>query len=212
MRCDPVKRRRLWAGLGAAAVIAGGAGVWAVQFRPDATPHSGSDSASAGKAQRVDVLLQTGLVQSRYQDRKGAESTFRRVLELDSRNKTAWYNLGVLAHHEGRAAEARNAYDKALKIDPRFTSALFNEAVLLESSEPDRSVQLLRRAIAVNPKASTAHLRLGLALAKKDQDEKARDAFRRAVALDPSLHSQVPEPFKDSASPSPSTRQAGSTR
>lgn len=193
-------------------MIAGGASVWAVQSRPDATSLSGSDSAPTGKATRVNVLLETGLAQSRYQDREGAERTFRRVLKLDPRNKIAWYNLGVLAHQDGKATDARDAYDKALKIDPAYTSALFNEAVLLESSEPERAVQLLRRAIAVNPKASTAHLRLGLALAKKDQDDDARDSFRRAVALDPSLHSQVPEPFKDSASPSPSTSQAGSTR
>ncbi|WP_373429286.1 tetratricopeptide repeat protein [Streptomyces sp. V4I23] len=123
----------------------------------------------------------------------------------------AWYNLGVLAQQDGRTADARAAYDKALRIDPSFTSALFNQALLLKSSEPDRALTLLKRAVAANPKAATAHLHIGNILAKKDRDEEAEASFRRAVAADSSLHSQLPESFKDSVSPSPSptSRQAG---
>ncbi|MFG2985723.1 tetratricopeptide repeat protein [Streptomyces sp. NPDC048258] len=207
-----MKRRRLWAGLGAAAAVAAvaaGAAVWASLSQPDADSESASAPRTLSKAH---VLVQTGILQGKYQDLHGAETSFKRALELDPGNKLAWYNLGVIAQQDGRPSDARDAYDKALKIDPKYTSALYNEAVLLKSSEPDRAIKLLRRAIAVNPKASTAHLQLGQALAKKGRDDEARDAFRRAVAVDPALHSHVPEPFKDSASPSPTKSQAGSTK
>lgn len=141
----------------------------------------------------------------------GAATTFKRVVALDPHNKIAWYNLGVIAQRGGKKADARAAYDKALKIDPLFDSALFNEALLLKSSEPDRSIKLLKRVVAHNSKASTAYLHLGKALAKKGRDDEAQDAFGRAVAVDPKLLSLVPEPFQDSASPSPSTSQAGTT-
>lgn len=148
-------------------------------------------------------------MQSQYQDFSGAATTFKRVVALDPHNKIAWYNLGVIAQRGGKKADARAAYDKALKIDPSFDSALFNEALLLKSSEPDRSIKLLKRVVAHNSKASTAYLHLGEALAKKGRDDEAQDAFSRAVAADPKLLSFVPEPFQDSASPSPSTSQAG---
>ncbi|MER8225311.1 glycosyltransferase [Streptomyces sp. NPDC094143] len=54
--------------------------------------------------------------------------------------------------------------------------------------------------MGVEPKAATAHLHLGQALAKKGRDEEAEDAFGLAVRADPSLLQSVPEEFRDSAS------------
>jgi Flp pilus assembly protein TadD len=211
MRCDQVKRRRLWAGLGAAAAAATGVALWAIESQ-SAAPESEAVSVTR-KTLQANALLQAGILQQgKYQDSKGAARTYRRVLELDPGNKLAWYNLGVIARQDGRTADARAAYDKALKIDPSFGSALYNQAMLLESSEPDRALGLLKRAVAANPKASTAHLQLGHILAKKDRDDEAEAAYRRAVAVDPSLHVHVPEPFQDSVSPSPTSSQAGSTK
>jgi len=200
----------LWTGLAAATVVAAGAAVWAVLSQPATTSDSEAKSA-ARAASEAQTLLSAGLMQSQYQDFSGAATTFKRVVALDPRNKIAWYNLGVIAQRRGKKADARAAYDKALKIDPLFDSALFNEALLLKSSEPDRSIKLLKRVVAHNSKASTAYLHLGEALAKKGRDDEAQDAFGRAVAVDPKLLSLVPEPFQDSASPSPSTSQAGTT-
>lgn len=198
-----MKRRRLWAGLAGTAAAATGVVIWAIQSQSAPAPESGAASAIR-KTTEAKALLQAGIMQGQYQDYDGAARTYRRVLELDPRSKHAWYNLGVLAQQDGRTADAHAAYDKALKIDSSFTSALFNQALLLKSSEPDRALALLKRAIAVNPKAATAHLHIGNILAKKDRDEEAEASFRRAVAADPSLHSQLPESFQDSVSPSPS--------
>jgi tetratricopeptide (TPR) repeat protein len=205
-----VKRRRFWVGLTGLAVVATGATSWAAQYHSAAAPESKGTSVT--RFQDANTLLQTGIWQEKYHDSKGAARTYGRVLELDPHNKFAWYNLGAIAQRYGRRADARAAYDKALKIDPSFPSALFNEAILLTSSEPDRAIGLLKRALAVNPKAGTAHLLLGRILAKKNRDHDAADEFRRAVATDASLLSQVPQPFRDSLSPSQTSSQAGSTR
>ncbi|MFI1162487.1 tetratricopeptide repeat protein [Streptomyces sp. NPDC020801] len=178
---------------------------------PAAFPEPKNASA-ARKPQEAATLLQAANLQSQYHDFAGAARTYRRVLEIEPHNKVAWYNLGVIAQQEGRTTDARKAYDKALKIDPKYASALYNEALLLKSSDPDRAMGLLARAIAARPNAATAHLQLGLILARKDRDDQAGDEFRRAVAADPSLHSQVPEPFRDDVSPTPTSSQAGAPR
>ncbi|MFD7506491.1 tetratricopeptide repeat protein [Streptomyces sp. NPDC059850] len=149
--------------------------------------------------------MQTALMQEQHHDSAGAARTYRRVLTLDPRNKVAWYNLGVLAQQQGKAADAREAYDKALEIDPKYASALFNEALLWKSRDSDRAVDLLERAIAATPRAATAHLQLGHIFAERDRDSDAEDEFRRAVAADPSLHSEVPESFQDAVSPTPTS-------
>ncbi|MGW5475944.1 tetratricopeptide repeat protein [Streptomyces sp. NPDC004008] len=206
-----MKRRTLWAGLAGTVAIAGGIAAWAVQSHP--APAADSKAAPAPrKGQTVGALLAAAQLQEQYHDSAGAARTYRRVLDLEPHNKTAWYNLGVLAQQEGRTAAARAAYDKALKLDPKYASALYNEAVLLKSSDPDRAVTLLRRAIAATPKASTAHLQLGQILAKRGRDREATAEFRRAVAADPSLYSAVPEQFRDYVSPPPTSSQAGDSR
>ncbi|MFF4573370.1 tetratricopeptide repeat protein [Streptomyces sp. NPDC001410] len=163
------------------------------------------------KAQEANTLFQSALLQEKYQDPDGATRTYQRVLKLQPRNKLAWYNLGVIAQRGGRTAEAREAYEKALKIDPKYGSALYNEAILLKSTDTDRAVELLKRAIAATPNAATAHLQLGWVLAQKHHDDEAENEFRRAVATDPSLLSQVPEQFRDDVSPTPTSSQAGAT-
>lgn len=179
-------------------------------------PHSAASSVSKnasaiGKAQEAASLLQAANMQAQYHDFAGATVTYRRVLELDPHNKVAWYDLGVIAQQEGRPADAREAYDKALKIDAKYASALYNQAVLLKSSDTARAIGLLKRAIAATPKAATAHLQLGLILAQKHRNDDAEDEFRRAVAIDPSLHSEVPEPFRDDVSPTPTSSKEGAT-
>ncbi|KUO21908.1 hypothetical protein AQJ91_07195 [Streptomyces dysideae] len=193
--------------------VATGLTAWAIRPHPTQAPEPKTAPANWTKYQQVDALMQTALLQQRQMhDSKGAADTYGRLLKLDPHNKVAWYNLGVIAQQDGKTADARAAYEKALKIDPSFTSALFNEAILLKSSDADRAIGLLKRAIAADPKDATAYLHLGQILAEKDRDEEAGEAFRHAVAADPSLHSQVPERFWDSVNPSPTSSQAGSTR
>ncbi|MFF9123533.1 tetratricopeptide repeat protein [Streptomyces sp. NPDC014889] len=207
-----MKRRRLWVTLVGVGAVAAGVTSWAITSHPMTANAPASKATQARKAQEAATLLQAGSLQVQYRDYGGATQTFRRVLELDPHNKVAWYDLGVVAQQEGRAGDARKAYDEALKIDPKYASALYNKAVLLKPSDPGQAVGLLRRAIAATPRAATAHLQLGLILAQKDRDDEAEEEFGRAVAVDPSLHSAVPEEFRDKVSPTPTSSQAGATR
>ncbi|MFI9807159.1 tetratricopeptide repeat protein [Streptomyces sp. NPDC052301] len=188
------------------ATLVTGVTVWTILAH--SAPATKGASAPA-KPQQVDALLRAANLQAQYHDFAGAGRTYQQVLALDPHNKVAWYDLGVVAYQQGRTAEAIKAYDKALQIDRTYASALYNEAVLLKSSDPDRAAGLLKRAIASTPKAATAHLQLGFILASKKREDEAEDEFRRAVAADPSLHSQVPEPYRDDVSPSPTSSQAG---
>ncbi|MFF7641005.1 tetratricopeptide repeat protein [Streptomyces canus] len=185
---------------------------WAIQS-PSAAPSDARVPSAVRADQNPDVLLQTALLQmQKFHDTDGAAGTYRRILKLDPHNKIAWYNLGVIAQQKNRTTDAREAYEKALKVDPEYTSALFNEAIVLRPSEPDRAIVLLRRAIAAEPGAATAHLQLAQILAEKHRDDEAAAEFRHSVEADPSLRSQVPERFQDSVGSSPTSSQEGSTR
>ncbi|MFJ3333897.1 tetratricopeptide repeat protein [Streptomyces sp. NPDC086766] len=169
---------------------------WAIHSHSADSSDFKAQSSVGRNVQDANMLLEAGILQQKNHDLEGADRTYRRVLELDPQNKYAWYNLGVIAHGDGRAVDARVAYDKALKVDPAFPPALFNEALLLEPSDPDRAAGLLKRVIADNPKAGTAYLHLGRIWEQKNRDDKAAAEFRRAIATDPSLRSQVPKEFR----------------
>ncbi|MFE9934463.1 tetratricopeptide repeat protein [Streptomyces sp. NPDC005533] len=190
MECDDVERRQLWTGVGAAVVLAAGVATWAVMSEA-------ATSSDVKTTLSAHALLQAGLVQANEKDLDGAEDTFTRVLTIEPDNKLAWYNLGVVSQQSGRPADALKAYDAVLKIDPKFTSAIFNQAMLLKTTNPDRAITLLKRAISLNPKAAKAYFQLGEALAKRGNGTGARDAYRHAILIDQSLFSQVPKPFRD---------------
>ncbi|MEV5085104.1 tetratricopeptide repeat protein [Streptomyces sp. NPDC056159] len=154
----------------------------------------------AGNAKSANALLQSALQRQVHKDPLGAAQDYRRVLEMDPRNKDAWYGLALTDQQVGRTADARANFEKALEIDPHFMSALYSEAYMLRSSDPDRAIELLRRAAATNPKAAGIHLQLGQLLAEKGRKGEAGDVFRRAVAVDHKLLSQVPEEFRDAVS------------
>ncbi|MGW9031167.1 tetratricopeptide repeat protein [Streptomyces sp. NPDC055722] len=183
--------------LGGTAAVAAGAAIWTAQS-PSTAPSDSKPASAAEKNQQANSLLQSALVQEQRQDSKGASHTYKRVVEIDPGDKLAWYNLGVIAQRDGRTADAGAAFDKALKIDPNYTPALFNKAMLLKSSEPDQAIGLLKRAISAGPKSAVLRLQLGRLLAEKHRDDEAEVQFHRAAADNPSLSSQVPEPFRSS--------------
>ncbi|WP_406173019.1 tetratricopeptide repeat protein [Streptomyces sp. NBC_00996] len=149
---------------------------------------------------QANTLLQSALQSQAHQDSLGAAQDYRHVLELDPKNKQAWYGLGLIEQQNGRTADARAAYEKALETDPKFMSALYSEAFLLRSSDPDRAIELLKRAVAADPKSTTIQLQLGNLLAGQHRKGEAEDVFRHAVAVDHRILPQVPEEFRVSVS------------
>ncbi|MFE7133024.1 tetratricopeptide repeat protein [Streptomyces sp. NPDC057638] len=196
--------RRMWMWVGAVLALAVGVVVWAVLAHGNPTADSTAFDDVKNRRLRANALLESGLTHFRHQEIAQAQTAFEHVLVLDPENKVAWFNLGSLAQGRGHRADALQSYDAALKADPSYTSALFNKALLLETSDPDAALALLRRAVAADPKASTAYFHIGQVLARQSRDAPARDAYRRAVALDPSLRPHVPEPFREPGGPSAS--------
>ncbi|MGW7383245.1 tetratricopeptide repeat protein [Streptomyces sp. NPDC054794] len=194
-----MKRTRLWAGLAVTAAVATGVTFWALPS--PSTVRSESKAASMPQnGNQASTLLRSALESMAKQDTLGAARDYRRVLELDPKNKFAWYGLGLVGQQTGNPADAVAAYEKALETDPSFMSALYSEANLLRSSDPDRAIKLLKRAAAADPKATSVQLQLGSLLVEQHRTGEAEDAFRHAVAVDRRVLSQVPKEFRESVS------------
>jgi Tfp pilus assembly protein PilF len=70
---------------------------------------------------------------------------------------------------------------------------MYNKAIILEATDLDGALALYKQIVAINPKASTAYLRMAFVYAKQGQATQAEAARSKAIALDPSL-AQYPLP------------------
>ena len=81
-----------------------------------------------------------------------AEKWLRRAVEACPAHSRAWDELGLALEMQGRRAEARAAYEKAVAADSRFVMPVVHLAGLaLTASQNGEALQLSERALRLNP-------------------------------------------------------------
>lgn len=96
-----------------------------------------------------------------------------------------WYTLG-LDLESAAPAQAREAYTRALVLDPRHASARVNLGRWLQSDgHPAEAMLQYRLVLAAHPHHPTAAFNLGTALEELGRRAEAIDAYRRALEGDP---------------------------
>jgi tetratricopeptide (TPR) repeat protein len=114
------------------------------------------------------------------------------VVELDPDNEYGYYNLGLIEQTTGREVDAEKNYREALRIEPNFTEALFNLAILRTRARAlDEAATLYARVTTLDEDNAGAHLNLGIVLYSLGRNDQATAELSRAVALDPSLVGRV---------------------
>src|ERR1700685_1849206 len=104
--------------------------------------------------ERLNRVLQEAIAHHRDGRLAEAEALYRQVQMMAPRNFDALHLSGLLAHQQGRAADA---------------------------------VDLLARALRINPKSDLCEIRLGIALTAQGRPTKAEERFRSALGRQPGL-------------------------
>jgi tetratricopeptide (TPR) repeat protein len=149
-------------------------------------PGKGGPTSSPDVAQ-VPSLLQTGVAQTSQQNWSAATTTFENVLALSPTNVYANYDLGVIAQANGNSAEAISYYNKALAANTAYTPAMYNEAILLEGTQPAQAIAVYQKIVSINPEASTAYLRMAFVQAEQGDTKDAKVNDAKAVKIDRAL-------------------------
>lgn len=103
----------------------------------------------------------------------------------ENRSAQEHYERGC-ALEESAPAEAREAYRKAVELDPRFADAHVNLGRLLhETGDINGALGHYRAALAVRPDDATAAFNVGVALEDLGSLPDAIEAYRRALGSDP---------------------------
>jgi tetratricopeptide (TPR) repeat protein len=103
------------------------------------------------------------------------------------RDADDWLATALECEAHGRTrAEAIDAYDQALRADPRKVEALLNCGTLhYEDGNLEKAAEYFRHAIALDAENALAHFNLGSVLDDAGEVEAARQHLRQAVRLRP---------------------------
>ncbi len=138
-------------------------------------------------------------------DAAGARARLDRALAVDPRNVEGHFQRGTLLWQARDLPEAERSFQAVVDLQPKHAVALARlGAVKLERGEDvDGALQRLTAATNEDANLAEARLWLGRALLKKGETPSAINAFRRAVALEPSSvhHIQLGLALERSGSP-----------
>lgn len=114
------------------------------------------------------------------------EPWLRIGLRLHARSADLHDSLGTLLFAEGRAAEALDHFQQAIRLDGSLASAQNNVgAALLSLQQPAAAIPYLQAAVTLNPGQAVAFANLGHAYYRAAQLDAALTAYQRAFELDP---------------------------
>jgi tetratricopeptide (TPR) repeat protein len=103
-------------------------------------------------------FLKLGTTQLRAREPSAAEKSFNEALRLSRQNPEALNGLGLAKLQRGRAAEAAQCFESALKQQPDYRPALLNLAIVSHQYLRDRqlALQKYREYLALKPVPANA--------------------------------------------------------
>jgi len=121
-------------------------------------------------------------------DFSGAISLYSSIVQKDPDNPEPYWRLGHLLAGEERFDEAVRTFDRGLQADPHSPDLLNDLCVVLTDIERYAdAIAACARAVGVMPAEANVEDSLGLAYQAAGDDERAIEAFTRAITLDPTF-------------------------
>jgi superkiller protein 3 len=137
-------------------------------------------------AQSIEQLFQQGNAAENLDKHPEAEAIWRKVLELDPKNTSAYNKLGDALRRQGKLNEALIAHRKALQLNPKDAEAYVGLGnVMREQKKLDEAIAYYRKALQLNPNLAKAYNGLGNALSDQKKLDEAVAAYRKAIQLNP---------------------------
>ncbi|PYU90553.1 MAG: hypothetical protein DMG08_17565 [Acidobacteria bacterium] len=136
-----------------------------------------------------------------------AEKALRQALALDPRYETAYIVLGDLLSHAGKVDEAVEVFRKAIDVRPDLYLPYYyyGQASARQGKENcETGIQMLKKAIALNPSFAEAHYELGKALLQAGRINDSLAALKKSLDLKPELaqsHYQLGQLYRKLGNP-----------
>src|SRR5262245_35589283 len=96
------------------------------------------------------------------------------------------FQRGLRLYQQGRLNEAKAACEAALNADSKHSDALHLLGLIaVQAADYERAVELMSRAIALDPDNAAVHANRGAALQMLNRPEAALASYEQAIRLQP---------------------------
>ncbi|MEC5218131.1 tetratricopeptide (TPR) repeat protein [Actimicrobium sp. GrIS 1.19] len=135
---------------------------------------------------QADALQLMGIMAHAYGNLDLAITHLRQACLAPRTPATHFSNLAEMCRQKGLLAEAEQAGQRAVALDPNLVAAWNNLGIILqESGKLDASLQCLARVVALQPDGAVAHNNLANTYRRLGRLEPADAHYRKAIALNP---------------------------
>lgn len=151
---------------------------------------SAEPSTGDRRAQLLADHIQLGMGYLGENNRESARHHLLKALEVDSRSAGAHGGMALLFQLEQEYELADSHFRKAISYDPGFTSVRNNYgAFLYRQGRYEEAYQQLEKAASdtAYPRRAQVYSSLGATAAKLNRADQARDAWLKAISLNPRL-------------------------
>jgi len=146
------------------------------------------------KLSKEDAYLASGLYYFNcLGEHDKAEKMFKRVIEMNLERYNAHFRLGILYVSSGKLKSAEEAYETAIKIDPKHPAAYVRLGRLYGNykmyHEADRSLKtsedMFQKAIQISPDNYKLYMGLGAYYSHHNDHKKTEEMFKKAIEINP---------------------------
>jgi tetratricopeptide (TPR) repeat protein len=136
---------------------------------------------------RAEALTGLGNLFERNGETAEAVASYEQALQLYANCVLAHLRLGRLLALQGKLADARTHFQRAIELEP--SAANYRALAIVDSQDGrrDQAIKDLERALAVDPGSFMAHAHLATLLGENGDVDGACDQFRQAIAIDPEV-------------------------
>ena len=131
-----------------------------------------------------------------------ASQHFTEEVALNPGMTLAWYHLGKINLNRGRLDEATTMFSKVLAVTPDFRPALEAQGqAFLKKKEPLKAVEVLERAVKLDPAWPDGRVLLGRAYQAAGRADDARQQFAAAQRLSNEERKRLEQKLNNSKPP-----------
>lgn len=99
-----------------------------------------------------------------------------------------WNKIGIAYHQMQQYDVAKKHYERAIKINPKYSEAINNLGTIYYAKRSyRRAANQYKKALKLAPESASIHSNLGTALFARKKYDEAFEAYRQALALDPEV-------------------------
>jgi tetratricopeptide (TPR) repeat protein len=156
---------------------------------PGPQESTSAPNASLSPRERDELQGRIFMAKKQYPD---AIELYSRLSQQYPKDPAYQNYLGIAQLQDGKLDDARKSFDRATKIDRRFSDAYNNlGATYYAEKQYKRAISEYQRSLSLKPNVASIYTNIGYAYFAEKQMPKAMEAFHKALEIDPHVFEET---------------------